>query len=312
VEIALMGTDVDRTYRLAEIGVRSEVVSVFQASYAFSMPMLDRLARNLLLPVEQINAGVAIKYYLGHGYAGDGEGVADLWLGRYGMTGTADYTYRTAGIPGGLIDEESELASVVADSTFRTRAGGGFGFDVGLAMQLSNGFSFHGTLLNISPGITWNRSTYALRVTASADSLSIGDFIEVGSQEAADIDSLTTHDLSFEPIGAFRTAVPLILRLGGTFRYGRLAVNTELEQALTRAWGYNLAPRLGIGLEFRPLGFLPIRAGMTLGGRFGSAGAVGIGLDFRAVVLDLAVGNTGITPDGVRGLGLSGGLKVSW
>ena len=113
-------------------------------------------------------------------------------------------------------------------------------------------------------------------------------------------------------IGSFRSSVPLILRLGGTYRIGRLALNAEFEQALTRGMGYNLVPRLGLGVEFRPIGLLPLRAGLSLGGRLGVGAAIGIGLDLKAFVWDLAVGNTGLTPGGVKGLGAATGLKISF
>jgi hypothetical protein len=100
--------------------------------------------------------------------------------------------------------------------------------------------------------------------------------------------------------------------MGTTLRYRRLAINMEVEQAFTRGLGYNLMPRLGLGVEWRPIGILPLRAGMSLGGRHGLVGAVGLGLDLRALVWEIGVANTGLTPGGVKGLGISTGLKISF
>ena len=51
---------------------------------------------------------------------------------------------------------------------------------------------------------------------------------------------------------------------------------------------------------------------MSLGGQHGMVGAFGIGIDLRALVFEIAVANTGLTPGGVRGLGFATGLKISF
>ncbi len=107
--------------------------------------------------------------------------------------------------------------------------------------------------------------------------------------------------------------MPRRVRLGGTLRLGRLALNGEFEQALSSGWGYNLVPRVAVGLEFRPLGFLPLRAGMSVGGKLGPVGAAGFGLDFRAIVLDFAVSYSSLVPgNSAKGLGVATGMKISF
>jgi len=73
----------------------------------------------------------------------------------------------------------------------------------------------------------------------------------------------TVHDVSFERIAGFRTRIPMVLRIGGTLRLGRLALNGELEKAFSSGFGYSRKPRLALGLELRPFGFLPLRAGLS-------------------------------------------------
>jgi len=324
--IALRGTQVDRTYQMSETALEFESVTMLSLTHSFELPIRDAQIPLLRLPLRQLYGGVSLKYYMGHGYARMEEGRAELFMGLDGYYGTADFLYRTAGIPGGEIDDDNEDPRVLADTDYSSSPGAGFGFDVGVAGVISDNLSFHGALLNLSPGIKWSKSTYQTRITARADTLSIAGFLDIDFDEwkelglmledeedvEAYLDSLTSHDISFERRGSFRTMLPLILRVGGTYRWRRVALNAELEQALTRALGYNLVPRLALGFEFRPIGMFPIRAGLSMGGRLGLVGGFGLGLDLKALVWDISISNTGLTPGGFRGLGVATGLKISF
>ena len=313
-ELVLNGNELNRTYNFGDFGVNSESVSVLHASYAFKVPMAaEAYLPMTIVPVRELYGGVGLKYYMGHQYAGIDEGLVDLTFTESGMFGNAVYTYRSAGFPGGLVDDESDDPEVIADSTFSAVSGRGFGIDLGVAGVINDQVSFHIGLLNLSPGISWNSSTYEVRLTASADTISLGTFLELDEEaEETDLDTLTSYDAEVNKIGSFSTPVPVLLRMGTTLRYKRLAFNIEFEQAFTRGMGYNLMPRLGLGIEYRPLGIFPLRAGMSLGGRHGLVGAIGLGLDLRALVWELGIANTGLTPGGVKGLGVSTGLKISF
>ena len=113
VELALYGN----------LGVVSDVVSVFHASYAFPMPFLQDAVQSLPFPVQGVWGGVTLKYYQGHGHSEIEGGETFLRFTQDGFVGHADYLFRTAGIPGGLVDEENDDPSIVADSTFATSSG---------------------------------------------------------------------------------------------------------------------------------------------------------------------------------------------
>jgi hypothetical protein len=311
LELALRGNELDRTYHFGDLGVHASAVSAAYASLALGLPVPD-LVFGPGLAVQALSLGIGVTYFQGHSWIEPMRGRADVHVTRDGLWGESEMVFRTAGLPGGLVDESSDDPLVAADTTLTPISGRGFGLDLGIAGVLEGGLSFHAALLNLSPGITWTEGTYEARLTASADTVSVGAFLELDQDGGStDLDSLTAYDLEFRRIGAFRTRVPPVLRFGGTFRYGRLALNADLEQALAEGMGYSKTPRLGLGIEFRPLGFFPLRAGLSLGGRHGVLGAFGFGLDLRILVWEVAVGNTGLTPAGVRGLGVATGLKIS-
>jgi hypothetical protein len=314
-DLLLNGNQLNRTYHFGEFGLSTEAVSVIHASYAFPMPAaIDSFIKLMILPVKEIWAGVGLKYYMGHLYAGVDEGTIDFTFGEDGVWGNADYRYHSAGMPGSNIDEESDDPLILADDSYSPSAGSGIGLDLGIAAVVDDALTVHAALLNLSTGIKWKSSTYDVRLTASADTIGLGTFMEFDEDaEETDIDSLTSYDVELERIDAFRTPVPVIFRVGSTYRVGKnLALNAEFEHAISRGLGYRPVPRLALGFEYRLLNVMPIRAGMSIGGRHGMVGAFGLGLDLRALVFEIAVANTGLTPGGVRGMGAAAGLKVSF
>lgn len=313
-DLVLNGNQFNRTYNFGDFGVNSESVSVIHSSYGFQIPLYaETYIPMTTIPLRQLYAGVGLKYYMGHQYARIEDGLVDLTFTESGIYGNAFYSYRSAGLPGGLVDDDSDDPEVVADSTYSGIAGRGFGIDLGIAGVINDQVSFHVGLLNLSPGISWNKSTYRILLTASADTIGLGTMWELDDEaEQADLDSLTTSESDVTRIGSFRTPVPVLLRMGSTLRYKKATFNIEIEQALTRGMGYNLMPRLGLGVEWRPLSMFPLRAGLSLGGRHGLIGAIGFGLDLRALVWDFGIANTGLTPGGTRGIGVSTGLKISF
>ena len=313
LEVALKGTELDRVYHFGKFGMNVESLSAITLSHGFALPIQEAWIPGVWWPVKRLYAGVNLNYYMGHGYARMEGGRADLRLWQDGMLGDAEFVYKVAGVPGGELDDENDDPRVLADTTYTKTPGSGFGIDLGIAGEISDAISFHAALVNIGAGVKWNASTYRAVVVASADTIAVGTFLELDDEaETTDLDSLTSHDVSFERIGSFRTNLPMVLRVGGTIQLGRLALNGELEKAFSEGFGYNRTPRLAVGLELRPLGFLPLRAGMSLGGRYGTMGAVGIGLDFKFLVFDLSVANSGITPNNINGLAVATGFKISF
>ncbi len=312
-ELLLRGNRLNRTYHFGEFGASTEGISVFYGTYAFRAPaVIDSFFRNFI-GGREIYGGIGLKYYAGHQYAGIDEGTVDFTFLEDGIFGHADYRYHTAGIPGYDLDPESDDLEIIDDDEFEPVNGSGIGLDLGVAAVMNDHWTVHGALLNLSPGITWKNSTYNVHLIADADTIGMGTFLEFDEEaETTDLDSLTSYDVELERIDSFRTPVPVIFRVGTTYQLGRLALNAEFEQPFSRGLGFRAVPRLGLGMEWRPIFFLPLRAGLSFGGRHGLVGAVGLGLDFRILCLEVAVANTGITPDGIRGFGAAAGLKITF
>lgn len=165
----------------------------------------------------------------------------------------------------------------------RTATGGsGFAVDLGAALKINNNYTAGVILNNFLSAIKWNKDTKEHRFEFAFDSLTAtnidGDSIIFSSDTSIAINSFTSHLPSSIKAGLAKTA-------------GNLLWAVDWEQGFKRAAGSSTTPRISAGAEFRPMNFLPLRAGLAIGGRQGTTFAGGIGFDFAAFNLDLAAAN---------------------
>ncbi len=87
----------------------------------------------------------------------------------------------------------------------------------------------------------------------------------------------------------------------------------EYEQALRSKLGETLVPRFGISTEIRYINVLPVRFGMSVGGKYGFVLGTGFGLDLNAFNLDLAIANhRGFFGNSSKGLSLALGMRFKF
>jgi hypothetical protein len=174
--------------------------------------------------------------------------------------------------------------------------GRGFALDVGAAAELASGWTVSAVLKDLSPGISWPEGTERGFVL-HADSMTV--------EEGSDNEDLVTSEDTWRSTGRFTTPYPPALRVGVMRQSGRLLVAADYEQGLASFAGRTTTPRLSGGVEYGVLGFLPLRAGVSLGGGLGPSLAGGMGLDLGPFTLDVAARNRGITSGGSKGLSLA-------
>ena len=180
-------------------------------------------------------------------------------------------------------------------------AGGGSGWaaDLGLLAQSKDrNLTIGASLSNAVGSVNWNVDPEAVTFSFSGDSIALGD---------SDIDSLFVDEDSSYAIGAFATSLPVILDVGVAFQARkRLLVTAEYEQSFGDRMGVQPYSRLAFGTELRYIPLVPIRAGMSVGGRYGTSFAFGTGLDLKFWFIDVGVINHGgIVSSQSKGLTLS-------
>lgn len=244
---------------------------------------------------------------IGHASLSYGREVFDGPLGRIAVGATASYLYgiyemhvEEAG--GSLTTAMTEISGEAYASAVTAEGGGGFGLDLAGAWQAPGGWTFGLAIDNFVTNVNWssNPERTELRITA-ADLNALNDDLD-----NAVADSDTTY-----AIGGYSTTLPRRVRLGAARDTGRLLLAADYVQGFTSRAGASGTPQLNLGAEWRPLGWLTPRAGVSLGGATQTGMAGGLGLQLGFWQLDLAVINRGGFAGGsTKGLGFGASTRL--
>lgn len=273
-----------RPYTLA--GARLDVSAIGTAALAFGKELNVRFGS---ASDQHFAIGVTAKYHMGHalGVVVDGGSVV-------------------SSLP--VVDVDVRMRQIVSDTGTAKgglpMAGNGLGVDLGAAWQggrLKIGVAVRDVVNTFkwTPGEMYTRYS-TVRYTSGVQSQIDGVWTKVSALGAAAKDSVTQalSPLVINPSLAvgFALELPVRFTLSGDYqqRFGE---------------GINLTPksRYGVGLQWKIIPFLPLRAGYanTPDATFLTGG---VGLDLGLVRLDVAGGvNTKTSGDGVAAVGLTFG-----
>ena len=257
----------------------------YNISFGFETPLRHSL-------VEKFAAGVGLKFLRGYGVMETVKYRGILGVQRSGANqflGSADFNFltRRSGIDA-LDPDRNESFSI-----FPEPAGIGFGFDLGIGLQLVSGVCLSASVTDVGR-INWKKNI----VETSADySLR---FTDPFSQETQD--SLERAFRGNNAAGGdFSTTLPATLRLGASVLVqqipgfdvlpGDMLLAFDYNQGLTESMGGVTTPRLSIGMEYRIIPLLPLRTGISFFGGDVVRWGAGFGLDFSSFNLELATEN---------------------
>ncbi len=242
-------------YAFDDLAVDANVTSTFAASYGqrfLRVPYLGELA-----------VGITGKYIVGHGMAS---------MRDNGSTLTSD-----------PVEVHLDAPMVLTD-TASVNNGSGFGIDLGAAWIVGD-FTVGANLQNLVNTFKWDTDNlYYLPVRATFD----------GGDNDNDVDEIlplasAPADVQAELRSRISESTPQpTLAIGGAYRgFNRLTLAADIRQRFGE--GLELSPKtqIGVGAEWRALGFLPLRAGVTsLTGGMRYSG--GFGLEFGVFNLQLS------------------------
>ena len=277
-EILLFGnagrTGDPRDLRLEGSGFDAAATTTVAVSYAVPLPTLAAL-----LPGEHIAIGATVTRTVGNGLISAADN---------GSAATTDPLELGLAFP-----------IIHTDTTFNFDSGSGYGLDVGAAWQggpLTLGLVVY-NLVNTfewdAESFQYRRGTAMFRPDTSYTSFD-AEPIAAAPDEVRSRAEALVEDLRYETSLAIGAALQLLpnLTISADIRR-RLSERLEIVGPATHA---------GIGAEFRPLSFLPIRAGVTTltGGRQYSGG---FALDFGVINLGVAAAHrTTELGEGVAGM----------
>ncbi len=210
-----------------------------------------------------LSIGMKLNYYLGIATAEVVESKGVLYTGT-----SAIYYYSKI---------RARYANGVADTVETPPfSGKGFGIDLGAAGMINQKFTFSLVLQNLFGSLKWRKGTEEFLFLAPLDSFRI-DYTPYEKPERTD----TTY-----AIKAFSTSLPVVMHLGLAYQLKEnLLLSLDLEQAFENRMGYSDQAKLAVGSEYRPLGWLPLRAGLSFGGKWGGY-SVGLGFGLHAYVFE--------------------------
>jgi len=249
-------------------------------------------------------------YAIGDGALSYGQSLLKWQGGELAVGATFHYLYGLAYEK--IIYAEGGVATTdegfVGDGEMIVRSalgGQGMAFDLGVALMFRNNWVFSASWQNIYSKINWNKETEELRYTFDMQPITFDDMAD------EDSDSLVESSDTTYSVAGFSSTLPTVVKLGIARSYKRLTWALDWEQGTSDGASQAITPRLSLGLEYRLVGFFPLRVGSSFGGDRGSIYSTGFGLYMGPLHLDLAVANNGsFNPSKTKGVHFAFGMGL--
>jgi hypothetical protein len=229
-----------------------------------------------------LSGGVGVKLVQGYGYYEIERGTASLRTASDGrLSGSVTWQARWT---------NANSVSDPMHNLFQDPAGYGLGFDIGISGGVDDYISFGISLTDIG-WVEWSRDVEKL----SSDSIVTTNDPDVFKNVRSLVSSAGVQKKKGQ---AFTSYLPGMLRFGISAQINKIAEREEFPGELLIAAEYlqgvgadsplGEQPRLSFGLEYRPIQWLPIRTGFSVGGSSSSHVSFGLGFNFRWFDFDVA------------------------
>jgi hypothetical protein len=190
-----------------------------------------------------------------------------------------------------------------SDLILHSATGGkGYALDLGVATKLSKKWSLSLFLSNPVSRIKWNKETEERGYEFQIDSLNLSN---------SDDDSVVLSEDCTRDIEPFVTHLPLIAKAGFAYKAKKILVAFDWEQGFKNGPGVSKTPKFSLGSELKFISFLPLRTGISFGGKEGLSLSGGFGLSFGIVFMDVGIANKkALLPNDSKGIGISLGCGL--
>ena len=262
-EIPLKGTGIGEVYSFSNSDGHALGVGVVSLSYG-----------------QPLNVAFADAFSLGGT-------VKALYGGAYGQVDRSEIDVATH-VHGIDLDCEYEV-------TYAYNGDVGWGLDLGSAAKFGEKWTVSLGLANVLGSIKFSNNVKTEKGFIRIDTLDVEKLSDIEDELA---DSTWTIDAK-----TVTTKLPMILRLGCAYQIGSLILAADYCQGFVNEALSSTRPQFSLGTEWSGLSWLPLRAGLTLGGRVGFGTAFGFGIRPGGFVLDIGVMNRGfVSPKSTKGL----------
>ena len=157
--------------------------------------------------------------------------------------------------------------------------GSGFSIDIGGTGIIKKNWTVSLVLQNVYSNFNWNDNPEAFLASVTIDS---GDIANPEEIKTTDQDTVFSID-------EFTRTMPLLIHVGAAYAWGKNWIfSADIEQAFGNEMGYSDRTMFSAGAQFNPIKILPLRAGMTVGGKWGFLFGMGFGIRAGIFQMDLS------------------------
>ena len=268
LDIALNGTDFTTDYTLHEtnpIDGATFAAMKISAGYAYPLkPANVKFLNFLRKHVDLISVGMNVNYYLGG--AGAKVESSELKIKRFGANNDS-LSYLTRAV---LLSSATESGSPT---------GQGFGIDLGAIAKYKKRWFFSLSFSNLFAKINWTKNVKRSIIEESGETEIMGNSNE---------DKVTSIDTTYS-IDRFETKLPTVMRVGASYNLLKnLTLVAEWRQGFDNYINNTTTPRVGVGAEYHPLPWLPLRGGLAVGGTHGFQFGLGTGVHIAFFEFDIS------------------------
>jgi hypothetical protein len=267
LKTVLDGPDFIPDYKFAEPDFLSG--SAFSAiKYSFSYAhSIDKKFR--AYDIDSITVGAKLSYYAGISVIEVLD--SDLLIQNSNKSGT--------GTENEVLYMKRKIKTRTATPENSLSTGGGFGIDLSASAVYDKDWHFSVLVENLFASIDWDTNT---ELFESSQKDSVYFYNDDGVDRSSETDTTMAT-------GSFSTPLPVNLVIGAHYQLlDNLTLMAQWKQGLSKNFGNVFTPQIGVGAEYRPISWVPLRSGLTLGGRDAFILALGGGLDFDLFEFNLA------------------------
>lgn len=202
--------------------------------------------------------------------------------------------HRTIKAQGDFVTRETEIEGQANFVSIQALGGKGYAIDLGFASFLDENYTLGLFILNPLSRIRWNKEAEEKGYEIVVNSLTL---------ENSDDDSVVREDSYTENISSFDTRLPAVISFGLSRHTSRLLFAANWQQGFKNCAGSTKTPKLSFGAEYYALSWLPLRSGISLGGKEGFLFATGLGVHLGSSHLDFGLSTQdSILPSYGRGI----------
>lgn len=238
--------------------------------------------------LKSLAAGAAVKLIHGFGYYEVQRFNTSLATDEHAtLTGSVDFLSRRAGI------DPTAARFLDAYKLFPDVAGKGFGFDLSVHGEVNEFLSVGVSVTDIG-SIRWNIGTEE----KFADTTLVVDD-PLNEDQRSTIENVVKGRT--RAAGRFSTPLPTTLRMGVALEVdqlpgmggmpGDLLLELNYNQSLVETPFSSKNPRVSLGVEYKPIPWLPLRSGVSFGGTDHMNLALGVGVSVSVFEFELASEN---------------------